>query len=118
MKTPASIQPTNNSDPEIPGVGTELFEAFVAKLSPSGDALVYSTYFGGSDLDFGTGIAVDAQGAAYVVGQTRSLDLPVFIPFQPNKGSAERGLDGFVLKINPSGAAVIYASYLGGNSED
>src|SRR5262249_14440242 len=52
-------------------------EAFVAKLSPTGAALSYSTYLGGSGMDRGNGIAVDTMGNAYVVGITSSTDFPI-----------------------------------------
>jgi hypothetical protein len=50
------------------------WDAFVAKINPSGSALVYSTYLGGGFQDYGSGIAVDASGNAYVVGTTGSTD--------------------------------------------
>ena len=63
-------------------------DAFVTKLSPAGSALVYSTYLGGSSTDGGSGIAVDASGNAYLVGDTDSLDFPTVNPLQPAVGSA------------------------------
>ena len=57
-------------------------DAFVTKLSPAGNALVYSTYLGGSDDDYGYGIAVDAAGAAYVTGYTYSTNFPTQQAFQ------------------------------------
>ena len=51
-------------------------DLFVAKLDPSGSALVYSTFLGGDGLDFGIAIAIDAAGNAYLTGQTRSADFP------------------------------------------
>ena len=53
-----------------------LYDASVAKLDPTGAALVYSTYLGGSSTDEGLGIAVDASGSAYVTGITQSSDFP------------------------------------------
>src|SRR5437899_453391 len=59
------------------GCPTGTFDAFVSKLNPTGTALVYSTYLGGSGKEFGNGIAVDATGDVYIVGQTFSSDFPV-----------------------------------------
>ena len=52
-------------------------DVFVTKLNPAGTALVYSTFVGGSNLDFGNGIAIDASGNAYVTGTTKSSNFPV-----------------------------------------
>ena len=51
-------------------------DAFVTELNPTGSGLVYSTYLGGSDGDYGLGIAVDTSGHAYVIGNTYSIDFP------------------------------------------
>lgn len=93
---------------------------FVAKLSPSGNALVYATYLGGSDFEAQTevlsgGIAVDAAGNAYVSGSTPSTDFPVTAgAFQ----TAAKGFDAFVTKINATGTALIYSTRLGGSGDD
>src|SRR2546422_2333041 len=89
------------------------YDAFVTKLNPSGAALVYSTYLGGSDNDFGAqGIAVDAAGSAYVTGGTRSSDFPTTPgAFQ----TVLRGVqDAFVTKLNATGSALVYSTFLGG----
>ncbi|MCI0392688.1 MAG: SBBP repeat-containing protein [Acidobacteria bacterium] len=77
--------------------------------------LIYSTFIGGNQTEVGRGIAVDRDGNAYVVGETNSLDFPVVNPIQAQPGSSSIG-DIFVLKINPSGTALVYSTYLGGNS--
>lgn len=91
-------------------------DAFVAKLNPAGSALVYATYLGGSGADGARGIAVDADGAAYVAGLTGSGDFPTTgRAFQrTNRG----GADAFVAKLKPSGSALAYATYLGGSGVD
>jgi Ca2+-binding RTX toxin-like protein len=88
-------------------------DAFVTKLDASGQTLIYSTYFGGSKIDIGYGIAVDETGAAYVTGSTTSANFPVQAPFQ---GSNAGGGDAFVTKLNATGSALIYSTYLGGSS--
>jgi hypothetical protein len=91
-------------------------DAFVAKLSADGSTLLYSTYLGGSDLDFGFGIDVDSSGNAYVVGGTRSTDFPKTLgALDPFKGGFD---DGFVTKLNPTGSGLVYSTYLGGASGD
>lgn len=101
---------------------SDCMDGFVAKLDPSG-ALAYSTYFGGSGDDEISSIAVDTSGNIYVGGLTNSLDFPTMNPIA-GQGSVHQGNcgsracdDGFVAKINPSGA-LVYSTYLGGNGED
>ena len=91
------------------------YDAFVAKINPSGSALRYSTYLGGGGTDVGYGIAVDSSGNAYVVGATASTNFPTKNPLQPVYGG---GGDAFVAKINPSGSALVYSTYLGGSEDD
>jgi len=81
-------------------------DVFVAKLNPAGSALVYSTYLGGKGADSGSGIAVDASGAAYVVGATGSSDFPVAKAFQETLAKTD-DVDGFVMKIDPTGATLV-----------
>ena len=82
--------------------------AFVTKLNATGSALVYSTYLGGTGGENGTGIAVDSAGNAYVSGSTGSTDFPTTSgAFQTTPGSS------YVAKLNASGSALVYATYLG-----
>ena len=90
-------------------------DAFVTKLNASGSALVYSTYLGGSGADGGSGIAVDSSGNAYVIGATYSTNFPTMNPLQPAYGGDE---DAFVTKLNASGSALVYSTYLGGSGPD
>ena len=76
---------------------------------------MYATYFGGNDSDVGRGIAVDASGSAYVTGSTWSADFPTRNALQANRGGAN---DGFIVKLNAAGSAVVYATYLGGSEAD
>ena len=91
-------------------------DAFVTKLDPSGSALVYSTYLGGSSWDSAYGIAVDSAGNAYVTGYTQSSNFPTVNPLQPTYGGGV--YDAFVTKLNPSGSALVYSTYLGGSGKD
>jgi hypothetical protein len=90
-------------------------DVFVAKLSSSGSTLLYSTYLGGSSLDSGAGIAVDAAGNAYVTGQTSSTNFPTQNPFQGTSGGSG---DAFVAKLDSSGSTLLYSTYLGGSKSD
>jgi hypothetical protein len=104
-------------------------DAFVAKINPnlSGSAsLVYSTYLGGGLTPSGTsaqasgfGIAVDSAGDAYVTGSTNAIDFPTtsgaaYQTWQPTWVSQK----AFVTKLNDMGSALVYSTYLGGNSAD
>jgi len=99
-------------------------DAFVTKVNPAAsgeESLVYSTYLGGSYIDYmfngtdyGTGIAVDLRGNAYVTGSTNSRDFPTKDAFQSNISGRHAS---FVTKLNPTGNRLVYSTYLGGNGE-
>ncbi|MCP4584187.1 MAG: T9SS type A sorting domain-containing protein [candidate division Zixibacteria bacterium] len=89
-------------------------DAFVTKLSPEGNSLVYSTYLGGDGEDRSFGITVDSSGCAYITGRTYSTDFPTINPYQTNQG----GCDAFVTKLSSGGNSLFYSTYIGGNSED
>jgi len=91
-----------------------LDDVFVTKLSSSGSSLVYSTYLGGGDYDFGNGIAVDVSGNAYVTGQTLSPNFPAQNPYQAYQG----GWDAFATKLSPAGNSLVYSTYLGGDASE
>ncbi len=94
-------------------------DAFVAKFSPAGNALVYSTYIGGNGQDLGTGIAVDSTGAAYVTGTTSSASFPTVNAFRPsNSGNPFATYDAFVTKVSPAGNTFVYSTFLGGANND
>jgi len=119
--TVAPFQATNNAQ----GVGfpaNELghfFTAFLTKLNAAGSALTYSTYLGGSGVDGAAGVAVDSGGEAYVTGATTSPDFPTVNPFQSKNFSvAANPYTAFVTRFNAAGNALVYSTYLGGNSDD
>jgi len=102
-------------------------DAFVTKLNPSGSTLLYSTYLGGNFNDAGLAITVDSRGSAYVTGSTSSKDFPTKNPlpssltsnfsvegdarFRPRTTLAPATLP-FVTKLNATGAALVYSTYL------
>ncbi len=120
---------SSNDFPVTPGAfqttpGSINGNAFVTKLNPTGTALVYSTFLGGSGNsvaigDVGYAIAVDSFGNAYLTGQSTSTDFPVTPGvYQTTLGSAKGNV--FVTKLNPTGTALVYSTFLGGsgNSTD
>ncbi len=86
----------------------------MTKLTPAGNALVYSTYLGGSGENSGRGIAVDGAGSAYVTGNTNSTNFPTQSPYQATFQGGNT--DAFVTKLAPAGNALVYSTYLGGSS--
>jgi hypothetical protein len=92
--------PTENPLQQSHGGGS--FDGFITKLNPSGAALDYSTYIGGSDIDAGFAIAVDSSGNTYVMGQTASVNFPTASPFQPSYGGGASDL--FVARITSASA--------------
>ncbi len=99
------------------------FDAFVAKLDPTGSSLVYATYLGGSGDEIQRDLAVDEAGNAYVFGETTSSDLPTtagaFDTACGDDGSCDGGTpDAFVSKLDPTGSAFLYSTYLGGSSAE
>jgi len=109
--TTSSIFPTVSPIDSTLG-GTE--DAFIVKINPTGSALVYSTYLGGSSTEIGIDISVDGTQNAYVTGRTASTDFPVVNAFDStySGGTVE---DAFVVRINAAGSALVYSTYLSGN---
>ena len=99
-------------------------DAFVTKLnssgSSSGSGLVYSTYIGGSRADVAYGIAVGAEGDAFITGSTTSSDFPVAPTVAPTAFQTAYGGNGdaFITQLNSTGSALEYSSYLGGRGAD
>ncbi|MGH3370962.1 MAG: Calx-beta domain-containing protein, partial [Nocardioidaceae bacterium] len=91
-------------------------DAFVVRIDPTGANLLYATYLGGSGDDAGNAIAVDGAGNAYIAGSTASIDFPVVgAPPQTSRGAVN---DGFLTKLDPAGASVVYSMFLGGSLDD
>jgi uncharacterized protein (TIGR03437 family) len=123
--TEGTFPVTANAFQKAPVAGCYLFpspsmpisgEAFVTKIAPGGNALVYSTLLGGSCATNGIGVAVDANGNAWVAGSTESPDFPVTSDaLQPKFGGGT--YDGYLARFNPLGG-LDYATYLGGSGYD
>lgn len=106
--TPGAFDPSNNGDDEV----------FVAKFAPDGDALVYATFLGGWDYDWGGGIAVDETGKATVTGMTVSFDFPTTPGAFDTSHNNPASFDAFVSRLNADGSSLEYSTFLGGNRED
>ncbi len=89
-------------------------DAFITKFNPSGTGLIYSTYLGGSGDEFPSAVTIDSTGNAYIVGGVVSTNFPVQNAFQSSKGGG--AFDAFLTKINPTGSALVFSTYLGGGT--
>ena len=103
--------PVKNAAQSTYGGGGQ--DGFVFKLTPDGDDLVYSTYLGGTGFDQSRTIAVDADGYAYVAGNTDSPNFPLLNALQPTFGGGIS--DAFVAKLDSNGA-LVFSTYLGGTT--
>ncbi len=103
-----------NLDPfqQTSGLGQIIF---VAKFTPSGNGLAWYTYVGGSSMDTGSAIALDASGNVYVAGYTASTDFPVKGAAQPVFGGGYE--NAVIFKLSPAGK-LVYSTYLGGNNQE
>jgi hypothetical protein len=95
-------------------------DAFVGKMLPDGSGFEYLGYIGGTGEDIGTRIAVDASGAAYVVGMTKSTEssFPVTTGPDLTHNGPAGGFDAFVAKVKPDGSDFEYCGYLGGSADE
>ena len=109
--TTSSLFPTVTPiDPTLGGTT----DAFIVKINPTGSAVLYSTYLGGSSTDNGIDISVDSSQNAYVTGRTASSDFPTMNAFDSTySGGTDE--DAFVVRINAAGSALVYSTYLSGN---
>ncbi len=97
-----------------PNYGGGIRDAFVSRLSSSGSILLYSTYLGGGDDDYGYGISVDS-GSAYTSGYTGSPDFPTVNAYQSSLAGEN---DGYASRLSSSGSTLLYSTYLGGYGDD
>jgi hypothetical protein len=97
------------------GTGRLGDDAVVAKLSPDGSSLVFSTYLGSSGNDWPSDVVLDAAGGIHVAGWTSGPDFPLVNPLQPALLGPS---DAFLAQLLPSGAALVHSTYLGGSGDD
>lgn len=89
--------------------------AFITKLDATGAFLVYSTFFGGSNFDYGYGISLTPLGLAVLVGYTDSNNFPTTPGAFDKMFDTSNNVDGFITLLNFTGSKLIYSSYLGGS---
>ncbi len=109
---------TRSTDfPVVGGIQTSLSgdrDAFLVKLNPTGTQILYSTYLGGRETDWGYFIELDSKGAIYIAGETESPDFPVRSAAQ---SAYHGGEDAFVTKLTPDGA-IVYSTFIGGGNTE
>lgn len=118
---PADFPAVDAYQPTFGGGGSVGLDAFLLKVNPSGSALVYSTFLGGSGDDQGSGIAVDSSGDVYVAGNTDSPNFPQLNPIAGAcVGTCGTGQnqDLFLTEFNAAGSALIYSTLIGGSGND
>jgi len=104
--TPGANDTTHNGD----------YDVFVVKLNPPGSALVYSTFIGGSNRDYGWDIAVDSYGFTYITGFTYSSNFPTTPGANDTTHNGYH--DVFAVKLNLTGSALVYSTFIGGKYDD
>jgi hypothetical protein len=102
--------PLNNALQPAKSGNASTSDGFVSVINPSGSGFVYSTYLGGANDDFGLGIGTDPSGNAYVCGSTKSTSFPGSTSTRTSTTTS----DAFVAKLNPSGSAISYLTFIGG----
>ena len=92
-------------------------DIFVTSLNPNGSGLNFSTYLGGSDSDYGRGLALDTEGNIYLTGYTASAhDFPIHQAHQ--QGFAGGEADAFVIKLDATASNLLYSSFIGGSAHE
>ena len=109
---------TANTDfPTTSGVFQQVhggsFDGFVTKINMNASAIIYSTLLGGTFNESPKGISIDAEGNAYVAGDTNSANFPVTLGVLQT--TLNGGYDAFITKLNATGSALIFSTYLGGS---
>ncbi len=111
---------TENSFPVTKGPGliaSGLYDAFVAKINPTGTKLLYCGFLGGAANDFGRSIAVDEDGRAYITGYTLSSEATFPVKVGPEL-TFKGHYDAFIARVASSGEELDYCGYIGGDGND
>ena len=115
-RTESEDFPTNNAHQDTLGGGD--YDAFIAKLSPDGQTLIFATYLGGSSQEWATSVATCANGDIVVVGTTMSNNFPTLNAYQTNNnGGSFYNTDIFLAKFSSTGT-LLFSTYFGGTGDD
>jgi uncharacterized repeat protein (TIGR01451 family) len=115
------VDSTSTDFPTTPGVigptyrGGD-FDGVALKLNPQGSGLAYSTFIGAEENDSTEGVAVDANGLAYLTGGSRSQGFPVTGTALQSTRSGDT--DAYLMKLNSTASGLLYSTYLGGGGTD
>lgn len=90
-------------------------DIFLTRLTSTGSGVIFSTYLGGTEVDFGGSLDLDSGGSTYVAGSTWSEDFPTLGAYSVKKSGK---YDAFVSKFKSSGSSLSYSTYLGGEGID
>jgi hypothetical protein len=102
---------------QLGGTVTATYDAFVTKLNPQGNALIYSTFIGGRQGgEYGLSIAINPAGEAHIAGETWSQDFPM--PPGAYQSTLRGSQDAYVAKLNANGSSLLYATFLGGSGAE
>lgn len=112
--TQSSNFPLKNAVQPVKNGNASTSDGFVSVINPSGSDFVYSTYLGGINDDFGLAIATDSSKNAYVAGRTKSTSFPGSTATRTSTTTS----DAFVAKLNSSGSAISYLTFVGGVTGD
>jgi hypothetical protein len=96
----------------------DFFDIFIAKLSNSGDSLMFSTYIGGERTEKCYGIAIDNDGCLNITGRTNSYNFPTVNPYDDSFNGGDTRGDIFISKLSSAGDSLLYSTYLGGSFND
>ena len=120
--TATAFQKTCGTDSNCnASTGSPRDDGFVAAFNPNATAplqYTYLTYLGGEWVDDALAITTDATGNAYVTGKTGSAKFPLSTSPTPYQNKLNGQQNAFVSVLNPSGSALVYSTYLGGEGSD
>lgn len=114
--TAGAFQTTFQGSPDVQPYGSQ--DGFVCKISPNGNAIVFCSYFGTSDPQIVRDVAVDGLGFMYLGSSSESGSFPAGWFANGYRSTPVGGLDGVVAKISQDGSQVVWASYIGGSSDE
>ena len=102
----------------VPGGINGGADMIIAAISSAGDELLFGTYFGGSDEDYGEGLSLGPDGSIFITGYTYSPDFPLENYIDGVLDGVAGTPDALVVRLTSDGTEVAYSTYLGGSNSD